>query len=176
MLAFVSKTKDYIILCQIWLKFYRIFLNSFYDSSLNKISSIFGLSKHLLVLKTSCKYVLKTSWKTKHCYAEDVLKTSWRHVLNTSWRHVLKMSWRLVLKTCLEDVLKTCLEDVLETCLEDVLKTCVDDVLKMSWRQTKCLLGISLSDKSKSVSDKSTSHISIFDKSSRIQNALIRTQ
>ena len=44
-----------------------------------------------VVLKTYCKYVLKTSWKTKNCYAEDVLKT------------------------CLEDVSKTCLEDVLET-------------------------------------------------------------
>ena len=42
---------------------------------------------------------LKTSWKTKNCYAEDVLKTSWRHVLKTSWRHVLKMSWRHILKT-----------------------------------------------------------------------------
>ena len=70
--------------------------------------------------KTSCKYVLKTSWKTKNCYAEDVLKTS--------------------------------------------------------LRQTKCLLGISLSNKPKSVSDKSISHISISDKSRRIQNALIRTQ
>ena len=28
------------------------------------------------------------------CYAEDVLKTSWRHVLKTSWRYILKMSWR----------------------------------------------------------------------------------
>ena len=50
-------------------------------------------------LKTSCKYVLKTSgrrlaemsqdvlktsWKTENCYAEDVLKISWRHVLKTS--------------------------------------------------------------------------------------------
>ena len=32
--------------------------------------------------------VFKTSWKTKNWYAEDVLKTSSRHVLNTS-------SWRL---------------------------------------------------------------------------------
>ena len=28
--------------------------------------------------------VLKTSWKTKNCYAEDVLKTSSRHVFKTS--------------------------------------------------------------------------------------------
>ena len=42
------------------------------------------------ILKTPCK----TSWKTKKCYAEDVINTSWRHILKTSWRHVLKMSWR----------------------------------------------------------------------------------
>ena len=30
------------------------------------------------VLKMSCKDVLKTFWKTKNCYAEDVFKTSWR--------------------------------------------------------------------------------------------------
>ena len=47
------------------------------------------------VFKTS----RKTSWKTKNCYAEDVFKTSWRHVLKTSWRHVLKTSWRHILKT-----------------------------------------------------------------------------
>ena len=28
--------------------------------------------------------VFKTSWKTKNCYAEDVLKTSSRHVLKTN--------------------------------------------------------------------------------------------
>ena len=28
------------------------------------------------VCKTSCNYVFKTSWKTKKCYTEDVLKTS----------------------------------------------------------------------------------------------------
>ena len=41
-------------------------------------------SKRLLVILQD---FFKTSWKTKHCYAEDVLKTSWRHVLKTSWRH-----------------------------------------------------------------------------------------
>ena len=30
----------------------------------------------------------KTPWKTKICYAEDVLKTSWVHVLKTSWRRL----------------------------------------------------------------------------------------
>ena len=83
--------------------------------------------------------ILKTSWNTKNCYAEDVLKTSLRHVLRMPWRHVLKTSWRHVLKT--------------------------------SWRQTKSLLGKSVSKKSKSVFDTSMSHISISDKSRRIQNA-----
>ena len=75
----------------------------------------------------------------------------------------------------LEDVLQIRLEDVLED--KNLLRSRRhEDVFKTSCRQTKCLLGISLSNKSKSVSDKSTSHISISDKSRRIQNALIRTQ
>ena len=100
-------------------------------------------SKHLLVLKTSWRHlqhvfsinifgpprrledILKTSWKTKNCYAEDILKMS--------WKQVLKMSWKYVLKTCLEDVLKTCLENIFKT----------------SWRQKK--MGISVSHKSKCV-------------------------
>ena len=60
--------------------------------------------------------------------------------------------------------------------LQDVFKTYLQEVFKKSWRQTKCLLGISVSNKSKSVSDKSISHISISDKSRRIQNVLISTQ
>ena len=47
------------------------------------------------------------------------------------------------------------LQDILKTCLEDVLKTCLKDVLKTLWRQTKSLLGISASNKSKCVSNKS---------------------
>ena len=99
----------------------------------------------------------KTSWRR----LEDVLKTSHK----TSWRRlegILEdeklLRWRRiedVLKTCLEDVLKTCLEDVLKTCLEDVLKTCLEDVCKTSWRQTKCFLKLSVSNKSKCVSNKS---------------------
>ena len=53
--------------------------------------------KHLLVLNTSSasqfyifqdlsQDVLKTSWKTKSCYAEDVLKTYLEDVFKTSWR------------------------------------------------------------------------------------------
>ena len=49
--------------------------------------TIFGLPRRL-------EDVLKTSWKTKNCYAEDVLKTSSRHVFKTSSRHVFKTSWK----------------------------------------------------------------------------------
>ena len=95
--------------------------------------------------------VFKTSLAKQFFVFQDVLKTSWR---------------------CLEDVLED--EIFLRwRRLEDVLKTCREDVFKTSWRQTKCLLGLSLSNKSKSVSDKS---IPISDKSRRIQNALIRIQ
>ena len=38
------------------------------------------------VFKTCLQDVFKTSWKTKTCYAEDVLKTSSRHVLKTFLR------------------------------------------------------------------------------------------
>ena len=61
------------------------------------------------VLKTSSK----TSWRhlqdvfKKNCYAEDVLKASWRHVLKTSWRHVMKTSCRHVLKMSWRHVMKT---------------------------------------------------------------------
>ena len=113
-----------------------------------------------------------------------------RHVLKTSRRHVLKTpSTRLQRNNFtssrplarrlqdvledeillryrrLQDVFKTCLEDVLKTCLEGVLGTYLEDVFKTSWRQTKCLLVISVSNKSKCVSNKSMFHKSISDKS-----------
>ena len=87
----------------------------------------------ILRLPRRLEDILKTSWKTKNCYAEGVLKT------------------------CLEDVLKTCLEDVLKTCLEDVLKTLC--------RQAKYLQGISVSKKSKCVSNKSIFNKCTFDNS-----------
>ena len=40
------------------------------------------------VFKTYLQDDFKTSWKTKKCYAEDVLKTSSRHVLKTSRRRL----------------------------------------------------------------------------------------
>ena len=78
--------------------------------------------KHLLVLKTSSTRLQRNNFTS--------CKTSWRRLgrrktvtLKTSWRHVLK------------------------TYLEGVLKTCTEDVLKTLWRQTKHLLGTSISNK-----------------------------
>ena len=48
--------------------------------------------------------VLKMSWKTKNCYAEDVLKTC-----------LEDMSWRHALKTCLEDMSWRNFKDFMET-------------------------------------------------------------
>ena len=69
------------------------------------------------------------------------------------------------LEECLEDVFKTCLVDLLKTCFEDVFKTCLEDILNTSWRQTKYLQGISVSSKSKCVSNKDIFHKSIFGNS-----------
>ena len=56
------------------------------------------------------------------------------------------------------------LEDVLE---DDRLLTWrrLEDVFKTYWRETKCLLGISISNKSKCVSNKSIFYKSISDES-----------
>ena len=59
---------------------------------------------------------------------EDVLKTSWKH-LARRLEDVFKTSWKI--KNCYT---------------EDVLKTSWGHVLKTSWRQTKCLLGIYVSN------------------------------
>ena len=85
---------------------------------------------------------------------------SWRRLEDMSWRCLENMPWRL-----LEDVLETWLEDVLQTCLEDILKTCLEDVLKTLWKQAKYLLEISVSNKSRSASNKSIFSKSTFDNS-----------
>ena len=60
--------------------------------------TIFHLPRRLNVLKTSCKYVSKTSWshlaRRRGRRQIVTLKMSWRHDSNTSWRHVLKTAWR----------------------------------------------------------------------------------
>ena len=90
-------------------------------------------------------------------------------------------------KICLEDVFKHmfsvttfCLPRRLEVVLqslEDVLKTSLEDILKTSWRQAKCLLGISVYNKSKRVSNKSVFHKSRSDESKANLNSInYRTQ
>ena len=93
--------------------------------------------------------VFRTSWKTKNCYAKDVLKTSWRHALKTSWRHVLKTSWRPVLKTSwrpLEYGLQRRLQDAFKTSSRRygrrkivTLKTSWWRLEDMSWRRLEDL-------------------------------------
>ena len=80
-----------------------------------------------------------------------------------------------------EDLLQRRLEDVLRTsslkaCLEDVLKTCLEDVCKTSWRLTKCLLELSVTNKSKCASNKSAISNIYLTNPRGIENALIRTQ
>ena len=161
-------------------------------------------SKHLLVFKTSWRRLQDMSWRRlQHVFSvtilrlprrlENVLKTSWRRfqdlsqdVFKTSSRRlqdVLEdeklLRWRLfqdVLKTCLEDDLKTGIEDFLKTCLEDVLKSYLENTFKTSWRQTKFLLVISVSSKSKCVSNKSLFHKLYLRNLRWIQNMSLRTQ
>ena len=55
----------------------------------NNFSSYKTSSRSLVrCLQDVLRDVLKTSWKTKNCYAEEVLKTSSRHVLKTSPRRL----------------------------------------------------------------------------------------
>ena len=116
-------------------------------------------SRH--VLKTSSTRLQRnnfTSFKTSWIRLEDVFKTSRK----TSWRR-------------LEDVLEE--EKLLRRRrLEDVLKTYLEDVFKTSRRETKFLLVISVSNKSKCVSNKSLFHKLYLRNLRRIQNASLRTQ
>ena len=95
-----------------------------------------------------------------------------QYVLKTSSRHVI-MSWRRLQRKNFSSFKTSSrrLQDVLENKkllrwrrLQDVLKAYPEDVFKTSWRQTKCLLVISVSNKSKCVSNKSMFHKSISDK------------
>ena len=115
------------------------------------------------MFKTASRHVLKTSSIRLQRNYFLFSKTSWRRLEDEKL-----LRWRRLqgdLKTGLEDVFKTCLENVLKTCLEDVLKKCLEDVFRTSWRQTKCLSGISVSNKTNCVSSKSIFHKSISDRS-----------
>ena len=66
-------------------------------------------SKHLLVLKTSSTRLQRNNFTSSKTSCKDVLKTSWRRL-----EDVLQDE-KLLRRRHLEDVLKTCLEDVLKT-------------------------------------------------------------
>ena len=126
-------------------------------------------SKHLVAVKTSSRrlqgmFFSATSFRLRKRY-EDVLKTSRKDILKLSWKS-LERRKTVMLKTSsrrFEIMAWRCLGDILKTCLKDVLKICFGDVFKTLWRQTKCFLGISVSNKSKSVFNKPLLHKSISD-------------
>ena len=127
-------------------------------STLNSIASDFILKMNMPL---ACYFPANICWSSRRL--QDM---SWRRLQHVFSVTILRLPRRL------EDVLEDekllrwrRLEDVLKTCLEDVLKTCLEDVLKTLWRQAKYLLGISVSNKSKCVSNKSIFHKSISDKS-----------
>ena len=81
-----------------------------------------------------------------------VFKTTWRRLKDMSWRRFQNVFSVTIFRfpRRLEDVLKASwkrkncyAEGVLKICLQNVLTTCLQNVFKPSWRQTKCLLGIS---------------------------------
>ena len=135
----------------------------------------------MLVFKASSVRLQRNNFSSSKTSSRRPAKTPWRHL--TSTRHPEDVSWtRLkdaledkkllrwrclqdVVKTYLEDVLKTCLENVLKICLEDVLKTCLEDVCNTFWKQTKFLLELSVSNKSKCTPNKSIFYKSKSDES-----------
>ena len=131
-------------------------------------------SKHLLVFKTSWRHVLKTSSARLQSNNFTSSKTSWRRLTKTFSRplarrleDIFKTSWKT--KNCYA-------EDIFKTSWGHVLKTYLEDVFKTSRRQTKFLLVISVSNKSKCVSNKSLFHKLYLRNLRRIQNASLRTQ
>ena len=104
------------------------------------------------VLKTSSRYVFKTSWRRLQHNNFSSSKTSWR-LLEDVLREVLKTSSRRLCKTssrCLRKTSSRCLQDVLENVkllrwgrVEDVFKTYLEDIFKTSWRPTNVCWDIS---------------------------------
>ena len=111
-------------------------------------------------------------WLFLWSFKKAFLDMCWRRLQHSSSVTIFCLSRRLedVLKTSCKCVLNTYLKGVLKTCLRGVLKSCLEDGFETSWRQTKCLLGISVSNKSKCVSNKSMFHKYIYDELTRMRN------
>ena len=135
---FQSEVTTYLLYCE----FCELFENNIFTAQLRTAASVF--------------IPVKICWSSTRLQRNNFtsFKTSWRRIhrhlgrrkivtLKTSSRRFEDMSWRR---------------------LEDVLKTYLEDVFKTSRRQTKFLLVISVSNKSKCVSNKSMFHKSVSDK------------
>ena len=123
-------------------------------------------SRHSFDIETTWRRLQDMPWRCRrHVFSGTIFRLARRleDVLKMSWRHLED-----ILQGVLEDEKLLCwrrLEDILKTYLKDVLKAWFEDIFKKSWRKTKCFRGISASNKSKPVSNKSKSHKSISDKS-----------
>ena len=104
--------------------FHNVFKTCFQDIFKTCLQDVFSVTSLRLpkCLEEILQDVLKTSRKTKNCYAEDVLKTPWRHVLKTSWNHVLMTSWRHSWR-CLENMSWRHYEDKQNTYWRNVYPT-----------------------------------------------------
>ena len=118
----------------------------------------------MLVFKSS-RRLQDMSWRRlQHVFSVTIFRLPRRleDALKTSWRRFEDIS---------QDVLKNVFED------EKLLRwRCLEDVFRMSFRETKGLLGISASNQSKCVSNKSIFPNLYLTKLWHIQNALIWTQ
>ena len=72
-------------------------LRSTYSSWSRCLKDVF-IKTNVCWEKTSCKQMLKTSWRrfenVLRRRLEDILKTSWRRLWKTYYKHVLKTSWK----------------------------------------------------------------------------------
>ena len=134
---------------------------------------IYGFSsKHLLVFNTSWRHLQGIYWRhLQHAVSITIFclqNTSWTRLAKTFWRGLenflktsRKSSWRQKTVT-----LKKSWRRLQDMCWREENFSFAE---KTSWRQTKCLLGISVSNKFKPVS--------LYLTNLRwIQNVLIRAQ
>ena len=100
--------------------------------------SLIALTQQTFVLVRTYWRRLQEVLEDKKCFAEDVLKTSWRHFRKTYWKYVLKTSSRglgrrkLLRWGRLEDVLKTSSRGLGRRKLLRWRR--LEDVLKTSWK------------------------------------------
>ena len=144
-----------------------------------------ALSNHRIDTQQTLVGLQDMSWRRlQHFFSVTTLRLPRRlqDVLRRRLEHVFKTFSRTLARR-LQDILEDEKllrwirpQDVFKTCLEDVLKTYLEDVFKTSLSQTKFSLAISVSNKSKCVSNKSLFHKLYLRNLRRIQNASLRTQ